>query len=71
MLKSYGESRDTNFGRYSVYKPQSRNRVPLRLVEHGPHRTLLQPALLQHRRRPHSAQPLDHHIIALGGYISF
>jgi hypothetical protein len=71
MFKSYGESRDSNFGRYSVYS------VNPGIAFHSDWWSTDRIELYYSRRfysiaaDPNSAQPLDHHMIALGGYITF
>ena len=71
MFKSYGESRDSNFGRYSVYS------VNPGIAFHSDWWSTDRIELYYSRRfysiaaDPNSAQPLDHHMVALGGYITF
>jgi hypothetical protein len=71
MFKSYGESRDSNFGRYSVYS------LNPGIAFHSDWWSTDRIELYYSRRfystaaDPNSAQPLDHHMVALGGYITF
>ncbi len=71
VFKSYGESRDTNLGRYSVYS------LSPGIAFHSDWWSMDRIELYYSRRffsaaaDPNSAQPLDHHMIALGGYVTF
>ena len=70
-LQGYAESRDSNFGRYSVYS------LNPGIAFHSDWWSADRIQLIYSRRfyssaaDPNSAQPLDHHMIALGGYITF
>jgi hypothetical protein len=70
-FQTYGESRDTNLGRYSVYS------LNPGIMFHSDWWSTDRIQLIYSRRfysaaaDPNSAQPLDHHMIALGGTITF
>jgi hypothetical protein len=70
-FQSYGESRDSNVGRYAVFS------LNPGIAFHSDWWSTDRIQLIYSRRYystaadPNSAQPLDHHMIALGGYISF
>jgi hypothetical protein len=70
-FKSYGESRDSNVGRFSVYS------LNPGIAFHSDWWSSDRIELYYSRRfyssaaDPNSAQPLDHHMIALGGYVTF
>jgi len=71
VFKSYGESRDSNVGRYSVYS------LNPGIAFHSDWWSMDRIELYYSRRfystaaDPNSAQPLDHHMVALGGYVTF
>jgi len=70
-FSSFGESRDTNLGRYSVYS------LNPGIMFHSDWWSSDRIQLIYSRRfystaaDPNSAQPLDHHMIALGGTVTF
>jgi hypothetical protein len=70
-FQSYGESRDSYTGRWSVYS------INPGIAFHSDWWSADRIQLIYSRRfyssaaDPNSAQPLDHHMIALGGYVTF
>jgi hypothetical protein len=70
-FSSFGESRDSNLGRYSVYS------LNPGIMYHSDWSSSDHIQLIYSRRfystaaDPNSAQPLDHHMIALGGTVTF
>jgi hypothetical protein len=70
-FKSYGESRDSYYGRWSAYS------INPGIAFHSDWYSMDRIEIYYSRRfyssaaDPNSAQPLDHHVIALGGYVTF